>query len=289
MGHRFQLVSIIGLGIATVLIPGRAAFAEMTVFNNGNPGDWADTSGNPLSVTTSNSGGPAGAGYTTLPNIDGFTDNGPYTLFGYTTSDTSSYQWLSQSIAVYLDPNSAAYQSGQFMLDETPSSTVNNSYGGSSSPQLWGAEEDIIVTGTATGITFAGSTGFDNDAQVFSSLGTVTQAGWYDLQMTWSAGAAPTDPVVTTLSVTDLTSSTVIGSSTSTANSGINGGEADLYQSQYLGGPGYLWFTYWDSGFSNGQLDVASVEVQVPEPTSLMVFLSAAAAMAGLSQRRKRA
>jgi hypothetical protein len=277
MTRRTWLASGIALGIAASLLPGQQAFADTFGFANGNPGDWADTSGSALTVTTSNTGGPSGAGYTTLPNLNGFVDNGPYTFFG--SNVTAPYQFVSQSIAVYLDPTNPAFQTGQFMLDETPSATGPSS-------QLFGAEEDIIVTGSAGAVTFSGSTGNSGNGQTFSTLGTITQAGWYDMQMTWTAGAALTDPLAITLSVTDLTNSSTVG--TVTTSSGPIGSEADLYQSQYLGGPGYLWFTYWDSGFANGQLEVANVDVQtVPEPSSLALLLAGTVAMTGLALRRR--
>ncbi len=282
------VVLALALGATALGFAPRAGAVSLS-FANGNPGDWADTFAAPLTIKTSNTGGPVGAGFTVLPNTDGFIDAGPTTQFGYTYFDTSSYGSLSQSIAVYLDPNKTTFQSGQFMLDEAPNATVANTYGGGS-PTLWGAEEDIIVTGTTTGITLSGSTGFKGGFQQFTSLGTITVAGWYDFQMTWTRGTAATDPVSTTLSVNDLTSSSAVGSTTNPDYAGLNGGEPDLWQSQYLAGPGYMWFTFWDPPFSNGKLKVADIQVQgqsVPEPGSLSLFAVGSLALLLIAARRR--
>lgn len=270
--RNLSLSTALAFGVVTTLLLASPAHALSLTFANGNPGDWADTFGSPLTITTSATGGATGGGMTTLPNTENFLDAGPTTQFGYTYFDTSSLASLSQSIAVYLDPANVNFQSGQFMLDEAPNATVYNSYGGGTpTPTLWGAEEDIIATGTANGITLSGSTGFSSNGQTFQSLGTVTSAGWYDFQMNWTRGTLPSDPVTTTLSVLDIATSSDVGTLTHPDYSGLNGGEGDLYQSQYLAGPGYMWFTYWNAGFSGGQLQVSNVVVDgqpAPEPGS---------------------
>ncbi len=180
------------LGLVTALLFGTVAMATTLNFANGNPGDWSSSyTGTPITVTTVNSGGPSGAAYTELPNlypfgssVAGAPDNGPYTFFGTGALNTAPEQTVSQSIAVYLNPAAAADQSGQFMLDETPNATTSNTISGT--PQLWGAEEDFIVTGTSSGINVQGS-GYSGSGsnQQFTSMPAINQAGWYDFQMTW--------------------------------------------------------------------------------------------------------
>ena len=250
------------IGLAAFVSVGNLSAGTVN-FANGNPGDWSDSgTGNPITVTTVGTGGPSGAGYTELPNLypTAWQDNGPYTFYGASGFNTSPMQSVSQSIAVYLNPSLLSEQSGQFMLDMTPDATVNNSIYGT--PQLWGAEQGFIVSGGAGGITAT----IEGGAEV----ATISSAGWYDFQITWSQGASGTDPVNIALSITDLSTATLVGSTTATAS----GSDPTTYESDYLGGSGYAWFTYWTPGFAGDILDVGDAETNgVPDSGSTMLLL----------------
>lgn len=259
-----KIALVIGFfGFAVVFATSAPAKADVNLsFANGNPG-WADSyTGSAITVNTYNNGAAPISTYTAIPNLYPSQDNGAYTFFGTSSGNTAPASSVSQSIAVYLDPSQST--SGGFWLDETPGATVNNSpY---NTPQLWGAEENFRLNGTASGITVNESGG--------STFATITDAGWYDFQMTWTAGSTGTDPVIASLSVTELGSSgsTLIGSTSGNVGTGSVASE---YQSQYLAqGPGYEWFTEWSTGFAGNTLEVADVDCSssVPEPSCLLLL-----------------
>ncbi len=107
--------------------------------------------------------------------------------------------------------------------------------------------------------------------------------------MTWTRGASGTDPVNVNLSVTDLTTSTMVGQLSSIDNSSFPA--ADTWQSNYLGGNGYLWFTFWSDGFSGNTLDVADAAASmrsVPEPGSGALFIGGAALLLAFALIRRK-
>ena len=113
MDRRLSIASLPVLGIAAALLLGSQALAGTTTFSypNANNGGWSDSgTGNPITVTSTNTGGPAGAGFTTLTNLypgPPVQDNGPYT-FITPCCDTTPTGGLGQSIAIYLDPTQAS-------------------------------------------------------------------------------------------------------------------------------------------------------------------------------------
>ena len=285
MDRRLSIASLPVLGIAAALLlaPRALAVTTTTSFPNANNSGWADSNtGSPITVTSTNSGGPAGAGYTTLTNLYPGQDNGSYTFISPPCCGATPSQSVTQSIAVYLDPTQSSQQSGGFWIDETPGATTPAPpY---NSAQLWGAETDFFVAGTASGINVTGA----NVYATAQSLGTITQAGWYNFQISWTAGPAPTDPVTTTLSLSTFSGSSTLGTASGPDASQV-AASGELWQTQNLGGPGYVWFTNWSDGFSANSMNVSSLSATqaVPEPGSLPIYLVGATALLGLAARRR--
>ena len=223
-------------------------------YPNGNPGDWSDSNtGNPITVTTSPTGGPSGGGYTTLNNLYPSQDNGPYSWYGSPPPNPAlpgpSSSAVSQSISVYLNPAASSEQSGGFTIDMVPNATTDTPQYGT--PQLWGAEEEFSVAGTGTGLNV---TLWPSGPAIASGI---TAAGWYDFTMDFVAGA-PNTPVTIDLSITDQSAgNALVGSASATA---VDAGPG-TYLSQNLDGNGYVWLTEWSDGFAGNALNVADANV----------------------------
>jgi len=71
----------------------------------------------------------------------------------------------------------------------------------------------------------------------------------------------------------NLSSSALVGSTNVVADQ-----DGETLQNQYLDGPGYVWLTVWQDGFSNDVLNIDSVQDgplnAVPEPTSILLLLT---------------
>ena len=75
-------------------------------------------------------------------------------------------------------------------------------------------------------------------------------------------------PVITYLSISDLSNANALIGSTSTVavDAGIG-----TYLSENLDGSGYVWLTYWDNAFANNNLNIANLDASpVPEPTTMV-------------------
>lgn len=254
----------------------------MVSYPNGDPnGHWKDSAtGSLISPypTIVNTGGPSGSGYTIINNLDPSQDAGAYNFYGYTSYNTGGASQVSQSIAVYLDPTLASQQSGAFWIDMVPDATINTS--AYNTPQLWGAENNFRINGTGSGITIKAN----GSSTSFADL---TVAAWYNFQITWSQGATATDPVLATLSVYNLNTSSLVGSTTH-----INSGDLTAdNQSQNLGGVGYVWLTEWADGFAGNSLNVADLNASaVPEANTIIagVLLLLPFGVSGFRVLRKR-
>jgi hypothetical protein len=246
-------------------------------YPNGNPGDWSDSNtGNPISVTTSPTGGPNG-GYTTLNNLYPSQDNGPYSWFGSPPPNPSSpgpaSSGLTQSIAVYLNPSLSSQQSGGVVIDMVPNATtLTPQYG---TPQLWGAEEEFALAGTSHGLNI---NLWPSGPSIASGI---TSAGWYDFSMSFVPGAAGT-PVTIDLNVNDLsTGDSLVGSISTTA---VDAGTG-TYLSENLDGSGYVWLTEWSDGFAGNSLEVADVQAAPDGATTILLLGSSFAGLAILRRR----
>ncbi|MGD1086211.1 MAG: hypothetical protein ABSA47_15860 [Verrucomicrobiota bacterium] len=262
-----------------------SAMSQTVVYQypNGNPGDWSDSATAALlPVYTSATGGPGGSGFTVLhePLADrGFaTDNGPYTFFNAPPNPSSpgpAFHAVSQSIAVYLNPALTSEQSGGVVIDETVDSTVNTPQ--YSTPQLWGAEEEFAVTGTAGGLNvdlWPGGPSIASD---------INASGWYNFTMTWTAGAGAS-PVDINLAINDLSAgNALVGSISTTAQDAGVG----TYESENLDGSGYIWFTEWSGDFGYNHLAVADVDaVSTPDGGSALMLLGSS--LVGVAWLRRR-
>jgi hypothetical protein len=234
-----------------------AATSASAAFSaNGNLGDWQIWSPTPppngsyggsLTVTTSDVGGPNGGGFSEIPAVYDGQDGGAYTFFGNGSSTPPpalSSQDFTQSIAIQLDPT---VESGSMLIDETPGSTVKDPNTGTY--ELWAAENGFSLSGNGSAVTISAVNG--------GTIGTITgegQAGWYQFNLTFSTTGE-------TLSVYDLTTSSLLGS--------VN---SSLVPGSDLSGSGYLWLTEQDFTFTDpGTLNVADLgATPVPEPTTMV-------------------
>ena len=228
-----------------------ATRASAVFYANGNAGDWNIWSPNgynagSATVTTVNVGGPSGNGYSIIPNQYPSQDGGAYTFFGNGNSTPPPAlisQDFSQSIAILLAPS---VESGNLLIDETPSSTVQQNDGfGNLSYQLWSAENGFSLTGNGSTMTISAESG--------GTIGTISADGWYDFKLTFSTTGE-------TLSVYNMSTHSTVGSVTASMDNSD------------LAGSGYLWMTEWDGSFTDpGTLDVAALgATPVPEPTTVL-------------------
>ncbi len=248
------------MGLAGVgLIYATSAHAQINP--NGNPGDWAGNNG----VTTFATGGPTGNGHTTIqvdPAGYGYGyGSGGSSLFGAGTSYSVSSPFT-QSISVYINTSWASgaipSQDG-FWIDMSPNSSDPNL---GVSPDYNYGEHNFRITSTGSGTI---NVGIDGNGTVAS----ITQSGWYDFRMTYTAGGTPTSQVDTTMAIYDYANATIL-SSTTVGNDSVSSG----LETQYLDGSGYVWLPVWAPGFASGTLDVANVNVSsaapVPEASTVI-------------------
>ena len=207
--------------------------------------------------------------------------NGGSSFFGFDTS-VPPYPGapFSQSIAVYINVNTPAPSNAAtpaFWIDESPSSSSPSDAG--SGGVGYGGEHNfrLSYTGTTVAVTADGST----------PLATITQSGWYTFQMIYSKGATDASLAMTTLSIFDKNGNQVGVSAVE-----LDDSDGDPLESQYLQGPGYMWLTVWQNGFSDDYLGIDDVRADtvsaIPEPATLGMLGGALLLLAGMGMARRK-
>jgi hypothetical protein len=118
-------------------------------------------------------------------------------------------------------------------------------------------------------------------------LATITQSGWYTFQMIYSKGATDASLAMTTLSIFDKNGNQVGVSAVE-----LDDSDGDPLESQYLQGPGYMWLTVWQNGFSDDYLGIDDVRADtvsaIPEPATLGMLGGALLLLAGMGMARRK-
>jgi hypothetical protein len=216
-------------------------------------------------------------------NTDGYSAgyaNGGSSFFGFDTS-VPPYPGspFSQDISVYINVNTPAPAIGAtpaFWIDDAPSSSSPSDV--SSGGIGYGGEHNFRLSYSGSSVTVTDDGGND--------LGTITTSGWYTFQMVYAQGATPTSLATTALSIYDASDNQV-----GVSDQELDNADGDPLESQYLQGPGYVWLTVWQNGFSNDLLGIDDVEANalsaVPEPASLILLGTCAAIVAGKARRKR--
>ncbi|MGH7018219.1 MAG: PEPxxWA-CTERM sorting domain-containing protein [Caulobacteraceae bacterium] len=254
----------------------------------------ATNPGTPSTVTRTASGGGTlkltayqGGYYGEVTNnenayIDPGYGAGGYTLFGNPSGFAYPGSPWQESIAVYINvdtPSPHDPADRAFSVDAAPSSSdpnPNNQYGGEMSFNLY-------FTGSSASVGFTG--GYDPTTTTYVSgpVLSLSNSGWYDFQFIYTPGATPASLASATLNVLD--GSTVIGTRTFQTNS-----DGASLESQYLGGPGYIWLPQWQNGFSNDVLGIDNIfagTVAVPEPATWAMLLMGFFGLGGMLRASK--
>jgi hypothetical protein len=200
--------------------------------------------------------------------------NSGYSFFG--GNGTYPGGGFYQSIDVYIDTTLSQPVGGTpaYWIDMAPSSS-NPADGGVG----LGDEQNFRLAYTGTGVDVSAG-------GAASAFADITTTGWYQFEITYQPGANPTDLVNTNMLVYNLGSNSLAGSMNVIADQ-----DGETLQNQYLAGPGYVWLTVWQNGFSNDQLNIDDIQTgalpAVPEPGA-GVLLSTIVAAVGFRLRRKR-
>jgi hypothetical protein len=225
-----------------------------------NANDWNTQGTSTITRVPSGTGGvntsPVGGGfYAQITNSPddyqpGYGDAG-YTYFG---GRVQNYQYdFKQSVDVYVDttwgaPSNPAVPA--FWIDQSPASAITGLSDTNDEHSF-----QFMVDGS-------GNVGVNVDGNNANLLTNISSSGWYRFTETFQRTGNGTQPVQNSFSVTDLSTSSPIGSTVTLSN--------PLMPSNELGGNGYQWFTVWQNGFAGNLLNIDNNSTDfLPEPASL--------------------
>lgn len=201
-------------------------------------------------INTSPVGGSFYANITNSPNDyqAGYGDS-QYTYYGGRVQNyVSNFQ---QSVDVYVNTGWAAPTNPgapAFEIDSSPASAVTgfSDYNDEHNFQFF-VDGSGNVAVKADGAT---------------TIGTIASTGWYRFTETFERTGNGVEPVSNKFSITDLATSSQIGSTVNLSTATMPSNE--------LGGNGYTWFTVWQNGFAGDTLAIDNAMTSfVPEPASL--------------------
>jgi len=184
-----------------------------------------------------------------------------------------------QSIDVYIDTSltQPVNYTQAYWIDMTPGSS-NPSDGGIG----YGDEQNfrLLYSGTDVSVNASGASG---------PFADITTSGWYQFEITYQTDGNATDLVNTNMEIFNLSTSALVGSTNVIADQ-----DGETLENQYLDGPGYVWLTVWQNGFSGDQLNIDDIETAglpasaIPEPSSVLLLISVVAGV-GFDLRRRQA
>jgi hypothetical protein len=176
-----------------------------------------------------------------------------------------------QSIDVYIDPSTTPNTLGPsvpaFWVDMFPSTTVAGGDADGCGQIACGDEHNFRLSYDGSSVTVNVDGG--------STIATITTAGWYRFETTYAPGATPSSDAQNNMNIFDSLGN-LLGTEAVQGDS-----DGETLMSSDLGGPGMVWLTTWENGFSNDLLGIDDVEAgtlsasAVPEPSAL-VFLALA-------------
>jgi hypothetical protein len=214
MRRLFIVLAVFGLMLAM----GSSARADTTLyfqgFETGTSGWTVASGGSPVGTITQVASGTGGitaasgnyfALITNSPDDYGY-GYGDYgqTIFNGIGANPTVYPGspFSQSVAVYIDPTQIGTK---YWVDMTPDSVTSDGVG--CYPLACADEHNFNLVYTASGVAVTADSG--------TTIATLTTAGWYTFQETYSPGATPTSLVSTNMNIfsgTNLVGSSLVGS-----------------------------------------------------------------------------
>lgn len=210
--------------------------------------------------------------------LSGYGDGGATNLSGNgVTPPPYPGSSFSQSISVYINTSLSAPNSAisAYWIDMSPSSITSDGVG--CYPAACSDEHNfrLFYNGTDAAVTIDGA---------LTAALTITSSGWYTFQDTYAQGATPTSLVDTDMNIfnasgTLLSSTPVLGDS-----------DGGTLLSDNLAGPGYIWLTAWQDGFSNNLLGIDDVRADasaVPEPPTALLFLDSLVGLGAVGRARR--